>query len=50
VAVPVVRRGVFEGRNWLKVIYGGQEGWIVASYAAPVMVSDPAGFHKGETQ
>lgn len=50
VAVPVVRRGNFEGRNWLKVIYGGREGWIVARYAAPVTVSDPAGFHKGETR
>lgn len=34
--VPVLRAGVFGGRQWLRVIYAGQEGWIVASYAAPV--------------
>lgn len=38
VAVPVLREGRFGGRRWLKVFYGGQEGWIVARYAAPVMV------------
>ena len=32
VQVPVVRRGEFGGRSWLKVIYGGQEGWIVERY------------------
>ncbi len=37
VIVPVRRRGVFEGREWLRVLYGGQEGWIVARYAAPII-------------
>lgn len=37
VAVPVLRRGAFERRAWLKVQYAGQEGWIVARYAAPVI-------------
>ncbi|NIZ13925.1 N-acetylmuramoyl-L-alanine amidase [Phaeobacter sp. HF9A] len=34
--VPVLRRGTFDGRTWLLVLYAGQEGWIVASYADPV--------------
>jgi len=33
--VPLLRAGVFGGRQWLKVLYGGQEGWIVARYATP---------------
>ncbi|WP_010142203.1 N-acetylmuramoyl-L-alanine amidase [Oceanicola sp. S124] len=37
--VPVLRRGMFGGREWLLVQYGGREGWIVARYAAPVTVS-----------
>lgn len=37
--VPVLRRGIFRGRKWLLVQYGGHEGWIVARYAAPVTVS-----------
>jgi N-acetylmuramoyl-L-alanine amidase len=36
-AVPVLRRGAFEGHDWLKVFYAGQEGWIVSRYAAPVI-------------
>ena len=32
--VPVLRRGAFSSREWLRVLYGGQEGWIVARYAA----------------
>lgn len=39
VVVPVMREGIFDGRHWLKVAYGGQEGWIVATYAAPVVHS-----------
>lgn len=34
--VPVIRRGSFGGRAWLKVIYAGLEGWIVETYAAPI--------------
>ena len=34
--VPVSREGHFDGRQWLKVNYGGQEGWIVARYTAPI--------------
>lgn len=30
--VPVTREGVFDGRPWLRVVYAGQEGWIVKSY------------------
>lgn len=37
--VPVLRRGTFDGRTWLKVFYGGQEGWIVAAYAAHITKS-----------
>lgn len=32
--VPVIRSGVFAGRTWLRVFHGGQEGWIVKSYAS----------------
>lgn len=35
--VPVLRIGAFDGRDWLQVFYGGQEGWIVSRYAAPVI-------------
>lgn len=31
--VPVLREGDFAGRTWLRVLYAGQEGWIVADYA-----------------
>lgn len=34
VRVPVLLAGNFAGREWLKVVYGGQEGWIVAAYTA----------------
>ncbi|MGR3433511.1 MAG: N-acetylmuramoyl-L-alanine amidase [Shimia sp.] len=30
--VPVERTGVFDHRPWLRVRYGGVEGWVVASY------------------
>lgn len=36
VVVPVIRAGTFGDRPWLKVRYSGQEGWIVASHAAPI--------------
>jgi N-acetylmuramoyl-L-alanine amidase len=39
--VPVLRTGAFEGRDWHLVFYDGQEGWIVASYAAPTLISTP---------
>ena len=31
--VPVLAHGDFDGREWLKVFYAGQEGWVVANYA-----------------
>ncbi|PCH70283.1 MAG: N-acetylmuramoyl-L-alanine amidase [Rhodobacteraceae bacterium] len=34
--VPVLREGEFQGRRWLSVLYGGQEGWIVSGYAAAI--------------
>lgn len=34
-AVPVVRRGTFDGRNWSLVLFDGQEGWIVDTYTNP---------------
>jgi len=34
--LPVLRRGSFGGRAWLRVVYGGHEGWIVASYVDPI--------------
>lgn len=33
--VPVLRSGVFDGRSWSLVQYGGHEGWIVNSYTQP---------------
>lgn len=39
--VPVIRRGSFGGRGWLKVIYAGLEGWIVETYAAPIRHAVP---------
>ncbi|MBY6091057.1 N-acetylmuramoyl-L-alanine amidase [Maritimibacter alkaliphilus] len=38
-AVPVLRRGVFDNRAWLKVRYAGQEGWVVARYTAAVCIA-----------
>lgn len=35
--VPVLRDGDFSGRRWLRVLYAGREGWILARYAAPVV-------------
>lgn len=37
--VPVLRTGMFDRRQWHRVLYGGQEGWIVAKYAAPILMS-----------
>lgn len=34
--VLVERGGIFAGRAWLKVNYGGQSGWIVKSYTTPL--------------
>jgi N-acetylmuramoyl-L-alanine amidase len=34
--VPVLKRGSFDGTDWLKVIYAGQEGWIVDRYTSAV--------------
>lgn len=38
--VPVLRQGTFDGRQWLRVLYAGHEGWIVARYAAPIIHAD----------
>ncbi|WP_456387917.1 N-acetylmuramoyl-L-alanine amidase [Profundibacter sp.] len=35
--VPLLKIGEFDGREWLKVLYGGQEGWIVGRYTAPIV-------------
>lgn len=34
--VPVMKQGTFDGTDWLKVVYGGQEGWIVDRYTSAV--------------
>lgn len=33
--VHVIRKGTFDGLEWLRVLFAGQEGWIVASYTQP---------------
>lgn len=38
--VPVLRSGTFSGRAWDLVLYGGQQGWIVSRYAAPIIHSE----------
>jgi N-acetylmuramoyl-L-alanine amidase len=38
--VPVLRTGAFAGQDWHLVFYDGTEGWIVASYAAPTIISN----------
>lgn len=37
VVVPLLRSGVFEGRDWHLVQFDGQEGWVVASYTDPIV-------------
>lgn len=37
VIVPVIKRGTFGGRAWLKVGFDGKSGWVVARYTAPVV-------------
>tara|TARA_R110002094_G_scaffold160396_10_gene145817 strand:- start:3618 stop:4484 length:867 start_codon:yes stop_codon:yes gene_type:complete len=39
VIVPVLRQGLFAGRLWRKVRYGGLEGWIVAIHSDPITQS-----------
>jgi N-acetylmuramoyl-L-alanine amidase len=34
--LTVLRRGVFDGREWLCVMFAGAEGWIVARYTQPI--------------
>ncbi|MEL7180431.1 MAG: N-acetylmuramoyl-L-alanine amidase [Pseudomonadota bacterium] len=43
VHVPVIRKGLFAGRDWIKVQYAGLEGWIVACHTAPITFSTAAG-------
>lgn len=38
--VPVIRTGVFDGWEWLRVLHGGQQGWIIGRYAAPILQKD----------
>ncbi len=38
--LPVMRRGVFDGRRWVCVVYGGREGWVLSSYADPVIFKE----------
>lgn len=40
--LPVLRAGTFGGEPWLKVRYGGLEGWIVARHAAPIIHQNAA--------
>lgn len=35
--VPVLRAGLFGGRQWLLILHGGREGWIVSTYANPII-------------
>ena len=35
--VPLIKHGTFGGRDWSKIIFDGQEGWVVTSYTAPVV-------------
>jgi N-acetylmuramoyl-L-alanine amidase len=30
--VPILEAGEFDDRKWAKVLFGGQEGWVVAKY------------------
>lgn len=34
--VPVLRCGSFDSRAWSRVVYAGQEGWVVDAYLQPV--------------
>ena len=38
--VPGIRTGEFGGRTWVKVLYDGQEGWVVERYLAPIVFAD----------
>lgn len=38
--VPLIEGGEFLGRKWSKVIFDGQEGWVVTSYTAPVIFQE----------
>lgn len=35
-AVPVISQGVFDHRDWFKVVYAGQEGWVIGQYISAV--------------
>lgn len=37
--LPVLRKGMFDGRLWLATTYGGKEGWVLAVHTAPILVS-----------
>lgn len=37
--VPVLRKGMFDGRLWLKTTYGGHEGWVLAVHTALILHS-----------
>ena len=38
--MPVIRRGMFGGRQWLLVQYGGREGWVVAALTTATIHSE----------
>ncbi|MDE4175785.1 N-acetylmuramoyl-L-alanine amidase [Phaeobacter sp. PT47_59] len=38
--LPVLSSVTVNGRNWIKVLYGGVTGWIVARYADPIITSE----------
>ncbi|MGR3501585.1 N-acetylmuramoyl-L-alanine amidase [Pseudaestuariivita sp.] len=38
--VPVLNEGEFNGRAWVKVVYAGQEGWVVKGYTASIITRD----------
>lgn len=40
--VPVLREAMFDSRHWLRVVYDGREGWIVARYTAAITEKDVA--------
>lgn len=42
--VPVLRKGMFDGRLWLCTTYGGHEGWVLAVHTAPILIQTQ-GFH-----
>jgi len=40
--VPVLRKGMFDGRLWLHTTYGGHQGWVLAVHTAPILIEGAA--------